>query len=59
MLTLVEQSILWHLANGYNAMIITDHNEIEPAFAAQTLARQKYSDKMKVLVGQEFVSTTC
>jgi hypothetical protein len=25
-----EQVILWHLANGFNAAIITGHNSLEP-----------------------------
>ena len=51
-----EETILWHLGNGYNAMIVTDHNEIEPALKVREVARNKYASKMVVIVGQEWVS---
>jgi predicted metal-dependent phosphoesterase TrpH len=49
-----ETTIQWHIANGYNAMVITDHNDIQRAFDTQKLAREKYDDKIKVLVGEEW-----
>eukprot|EP01114_Cavostelium_apophysatum_P000824 TRINITY_DN10726_c0_g1_i1.p1 TRINITY_DN10726_c0_g1~~TRINITY_DN10726_c0_g1_i1.p1 ORF type:complete len:404 (-),score=91.11 TRINITY_DN10726_c0_g1_i1:2-1213(-) len=51
-----EQSVLWHIANGYNAAIITNHNTIAKGYQAQQIARQKYPNQIKVLVGQEYSS---
>eukprot|EP01133_Synstelium_polycarpum_P005637 gene5637-6506_t len=49
-----EQNIQWHIANGYNAMVVTDHNTMDGAFVAQKIAREKYNDQIKVLVGMEW-----
>jgi len=51
-----EQNIQWHIANGYNAMALTDHNTLSGGLEAQKIAREKYSDKIKVLVGMEWTS---
>lgn len=49
-----EQNIQWHIANGYNAMILSDHNTVKGGTVAQQIAREKYDDKIKVLVAQEY-----
>jgi len=49
-----EQNIQWHIANGYNAMIVTDHNTVKGSIVTQQIAREKYNDKIKVLLGQEW-----
>lgn len=35
--------------------IITDHNNVEGGTQAQKIAREKYADQIKVLVGEEYV----
>jgi len=52
----VEQALQWHIAQGYNAVVITDHNWIDTAFEAQKLAREKYNDSIKVIVGMEYTN---
>eukprot|EP01132_Coremiostelium_polycephalum_P002543 gene2543-3146_t len=54
-----EQNILWHIANGYNAMFVTDHNTVDGGIAAQKIAREKYNDKIKVIVGMEWSNCRC
>jgi len=49
-----EQNILWHIANGYTAMILSDHNDVEGGIVAQKIAREKYNDQIKVIVAQEY-----
>jgi len=49
-----EESILWHLAYGFNAMVVSQHNLVSNAFEVQKIAREKYNDKIKVIVGQEY-----
>eukprot|EP01111_Echinosteliopsis_oligospora_P012018 TRINITY_DN4080_c0_g1_i2.p1 TRINITY_DN4080_c0_g1~~TRINITY_DN4080_c0_g1_i2.p1 ORF type:complete len:212 (+),score=50.35 TRINITY_DN4080_c0_g1_i2:22-657(+) len=49
-----EQSIQWHIANGYNVMVVTDYNNLDGALATRDLARSKYNDFIKVLIGEEW-----
>ncbi|KYR02290.1 hypothetical protein DLAC_01122 [Tieghemostelium lacteum] len=49
-----EQNIQWHIANGYNAMFVTDHNTLSGGIETQKIAREKYNDQIKVLVGYEW-----
>lgn len=51
-----EQSLLWHMAMGFNACVISDHSNLEAAIEARTIARQKYNDSIKVLLGAEWTS---
>ncbi len=51
-----EQNLQWHIAGGYNACVITDHNSIDNAVAARTIARTKYNNTIKVLVGEEWTT---
>lgn len=41
------------LANGYNAVIVSDHNTILGGLAAQKLAQEKYADKITVIPAME------
>ncbi len=49
-----EQNVLWHIAGGYNACFITDHHKIDAALDARNIARTKYNNTIKVLVGEEW-----
>lgn len=51
-----EQNLLWHLSMGYNAMILTDHNTFKGVEEIRTLARTKYNDSIKVLIGTEWTT---
>ncbi|KAG0334552.1 hypothetical protein BG000_008236 [Podila horticola] len=48
-----ETLIKWHIANGYNAVIVTDHNTIKGGLAAQMIAKEKYADQITVIPGME------
>ncbi len=52
-----EENIQWHLAHGFNAMALTDHDRIDGALEAQRIAREKYNDTIKVLVGMEWTTS--
>jgi hypothetical protein len=49
-----EQNIIWHIKHGFNAAVITDHHAIQGALEAQRIAREKYNDTFKVIIGQEW-----
>jgi predicted metal-dependent phosphoesterase TrpH len=49
-----EQSILWHIAQGFNAMVVTDHNTWAKGEETRNIARTKYNDSMKVFIGMEW-----
>lgn len=51
-----EQTIQWHIANGFNAAIITDHNTLEGALKTREIARSRYNESFKVLVGMEWTT---
>lgn len=44
---------VWRIANGYNAVIVSDHNSINGGLAAQEVAQEKYSDKITVIPAME------
>ncbi|KAF9294844.1 hypothetical protein BGZ74_011073 [Mortierella antarctica] len=48
-----ETLIKWHIANGYNAVIVTDHNNIKGGLVAQKIAKEKYADQITVIPGME------
>ncbi|GAN02430.1 conserved hypothetical protein [Mucor ambiguus] len=50
----VRQLLDWHLANGYNAVMVTDHNTIEGGLAAEKLALAEYNDSIVVIPGMEY-----
>ncbi|KAG0040915.1 hypothetical protein BGZ83_002414 [Gryganskiella cystojenkinii] len=43
----------WHIANGFNAVIVSDHNTIEGGLAAQKLAMEKYAGQITVIPAME------
>ncbi len=51
-----EQNIQWHIAHGFNAAVITDHNTISGALAARDIARARYNDSFKVIIGMEWTT---
>lgn len=51
----LEQNILWHIAHGFNAMYLTDHNTLANADELQTLA-QKYKEVIVVMQGMEWTT---
>lgn len=51
-----EQNLLWHIEKGFNAIAVTDHNNIVGALETQRIAREKYNDTIKVLVGTEWTT---
>ncbi|CAO0793482.1 unnamed protein product [Mucor circinelloides] len=50
----VRQLLDWHLANGYNAVMVTDHNTIEGGLAAEKLALAEYNNSIVVIPGMEY-----
>ncbi|KAF9978451.1 hypothetical protein BGZ73_002347 [Actinomortierella ambigua] len=48
-----ETLIKWHIANGYNALIVSDHNTIEGGLAAEKIAKENYADKITVIPAME------
>ncbi|MEX2728394.1 MAG: PHP domain-containing protein, partial [Candidatus Sigynarchaeum springense] len=51
-----EQNIIWHIKHGFNAAVITDHNNIQGAQEAQRIAREKYDSVFKVIIGEEWTT---
>lgn len=51
-----RQVIKWHIANGFNATVITGHNSLMPAKRTRDLARAEYSAELKVLLGLEWTN---
>ena len=51
----VEQNILWHLAHGFNAIAITDHNTMENAEEIAVMA-EKYKDNITIIPGLEWTT---
>ncbi|KAF9581383.1 hypothetical protein BGW38_001625 [Lunasporangiospora selenospora] len=52
-----EVLLKWHIANGYNAVVVSDHNTIRGGLAAQKVAFEKYNDTITVIPAMEL--TTC
>jgi hypothetical protein len=51
----VEQNVLWHIAHGFNAIAITDHNTIRNAGKIAQMAH-KYQDKIVIIQGMEWTT---
>ncbi|CAG8679828.1 18143_t:CDS:2 [Racocetra persica] len=49
-----EQLLQWAIANGYNAIVVSDHNTIEGALEAQKIANEKYNNQITVIPGMEY-----
>ena len=41
------------IANGYNAVVVSDHNTIAGGLAAQEIALEKYKDNITVIPAME------
>ncbi|KAG1076372.1 hypothetical protein G6F41_000068 [Rhizopus arrhizus] len=52
----VRQLLDWHLANGYNAIIVTDHNTVEGGLEAEKVALAEYNQSIVVIPGMEYSS---
>lgn len=53
----VKQAFDWAIINGFNALVVTDHNTIGGLADAMKLANSlEYSNKLVVLPGMEFTS---
>ncbi|NHJ85299.1 MAG: PHP domain-containing protein [Asgard group archaeon] len=50
-----EQNILWHLAHGFNAMALTDHNRIPDPVELANLAAT-YAGRILLLSGEEWTT---
>lgn len=51
----VEQNIKWHIAHGFNAMVLTDHNHLRNSEDLQEMAT-KYSGEFIIIQGMEWTS---
>ena len=51
----VRQNILWHIAHGFNAMVLTDHNNIRNSKDLQDLATEYASDFI-IIQGMEYTT---
>ena len=51
-----RQNILWHISMGYNALILTDHNNFEGCEEIRDIARQDFNDSIKVFMGVEWTT---
>ncbi|MFX0100421.1 MAG: PHP domain-containing protein [Candidatus Hodarchaeota archaeon] len=49
-----KQNVLWHIAHGFNACILTDHHTIQGALEAKEYAEQNHAGEFIVIVGQEW-----
>lgn len=49
-----EQLVQWGISNGYNAMVVTDHNTVTGALEAEKIAKTKYQNDMVIIVGEEY-----
>jgi predicted metal-dependent phosphoesterase TrpH len=48
-----EEIVEYYYAEGYEIIIITDHNEIEGALIARNYAEETYPGKIEVVIGEE------
>jgi hypothetical protein len=51
----VEQNIQWHIAQGFNAMVLTDHDNIRNKRDLDSL-RNKYKDQIVLIQGIEYTT---
>ena len=51
-----RQNILWHIAMGFNAMVLSDHNTFEGVEEIRNIARTEFNDSIKVFVGMEWTT---
>ncbi|KYQ91081.1 hypothetical protein DLAC_07985 [Tieghemostelium lacteum] len=55
----VEDNIRWHIQNGFNAMILTDHNTNRGGLEGVRIAQEKYKNEIVVIPGQEWTNCRC
>jgi histidinol phosphatase-like PHP family hydrolase len=51
-----RQNLLWHIAMGFNAMVLSDHNTFEGIDEIREIARNEFNDTIKVLAGMEWTT---
>ncbi|KAJ1845748.1 hypothetical protein LPJ70_002369 [Coemansia sp. RSA 2708] len=49
-----KQVIEYAIANGYNAIIVTDHQTVEGSLVAKEYAEKHYRDQITVITGMEY-----
>ncbi|KAJ2063799.1 hypothetical protein GGI17_001431 [Coemansia sp. S146] len=49
-----QQAIEFSLANGFNAIIVTDHQTVEGSLAAKQYAEDNLGDRITVITGMEY-----
>ncbi|KAJ2209577.1 hypothetical protein IW143_004522, partial [Coemansia sp. RSA 520] len=49
-----KQAIDYAIANGYNAVIVTDHQTVAGSIAAKKYAEKHHSDQITVITGMEY-----
>ena len=52
----VEQNILWHLSNGFNAIAISDHNTWKHWAEVKKVAEEKFAGRVVVLPASEWTT---
>ncbi len=52
----VEQNVKWHIAHGFNAMVLTDHNNLRNSKDVQTVAAA-YASEFILIQGLEWTSS--
>ena len=50
-----RQAVLWHIANGYNGMVVTDHNTLEAVDLCKSAAKE-IDPSFLVISGMEFTT---
>ncbi|CAG8444264.1 9238_t:CDS:2 [Ambispora gerdemannii] len=51
-----EMLLKWAIANGYSAIIVSDHNTIKGGLLAQQIAHDKFNDSIVVIPAMEYSS---
>jgi predicted metal-dependent phosphoesterase TrpH len=51
----LRQNILWHIANGFNAMVLTEHNSLANA-QDRILLAEEFKSQIIVMQGMEFTT---
>ncbi|ORX67594.1 PHP domain-like protein [Linderina pennispora] len=51
-----KQVIEFALANGYNAIIVTDHQTVAGSLATKKYAEEHYKDQITIITGMEYTS---
>ena len=54
-----RQNLLWHMAMGFNAIALTDHNNFDGIEEIRQIARTEFNESIKVLAGVEWTTDRC